>query len=123
MSVRKGTLFEYQARDNIVAFLLSKLRATTHEVYQLDDFYYTRSARSHSEADLVFVFRNPNNVEKTEVWLVQCSLSRKSKSEIDRLVKKCKNCGATPVLAYKKGKSFILDFLDYDGNVANSYEL
>lgn len=111
----RGTVFEYEARDKILEFII----ANYHPV----DVYVTRSAGSHTEADLVFVFKNPLNENKTEVWLVQCSKRKKTKSELSSLVFRCKNVGAIPVLAYKKDKTFILEILDYDGNVSNRHEL
>jgi len=119
MSYGRGAQFEYEARDKIFAYI--------YNLFRPPDIYVTRSAGSHSEADLVFVFRHPAHPDVPTVWLVQCSKHRKSSSEIEKLVTKCKNVGATPVFAYlkdeRKNKTFILDILDYDGSVMVHAEL
>jgi hypothetical protein len=95
--VKRGRAFEYKVRD----LLLEKIAKDYSITNPDEDIYFTRSAGSHSVGDLVFIFKKNPNDTYPQVLIVQCSLLPKAKSEITRLLDKCKKVGAIPVVAYK----------------------
>jgi hypothetical protein len=95
--VKRGRAFEYKVRDLLLEKIVKDYSITNPD----EDIYFTRSAGSHSVGDLVFIFKKNPNDAYPQVWIVQCSLLPKAKSEVARLIDKCSKVGAIPVVAYK----------------------